>query len=265
MSWFVYALISAVAAAATAILAKLGVEGVPSTLATAIRTVVVTVFAWAMVVGLDQQRAIPTLSRRTARVLGVVRPGHWRVVARVLPRVADGAGVLGGANRQAQSAVHHRVGDSLVARVPDLAIGGGCNADGDGSVTDARVSSWSLTVIRRRAPLPDFRWAMLRSSDVSGSNNRCLPKARSRARSACASHLQCASGQRSGRRLMRVKRRAPISCRHGCRRKEPLHSDQRAGRLDRRRSAPIFGLAGTISGTIEGTVGGRVSRDLVYT
>ena len=49
MSWFVYALISAVAAAATAILAKLGVEGVPSTLATAIRTVVVTVFAWAMV------------------------------------------------------------------------------------------------------------------------------------------------------------------------------------------------------------------------
>jgi hypothetical protein len=37
MSWLAYALISAVAAAATAILAKLGVEGVPSTLATAIR------------------------------------------------------------------------------------------------------------------------------------------------------------------------------------------------------------------------------------
>jgi uncharacterized membrane protein len=51
MSWFFYALISAVAAAATAILAKLGVEGVPSTLATAIRTVVVTMFAWAMVFG----------------------------------------------------------------------------------------------------------------------------------------------------------------------------------------------------------------------
>jgi transporter family protein len=48
MSWLVYALISAVAAAATAILAKLGVEGVPSTLATAIRTCVVLIFAWGL-------------------------------------------------------------------------------------------------------------------------------------------------------------------------------------------------------------------------
>jgi transporter family protein len=65
MTWFAYALISALAAALTAILAKLGVEGVPATLATAIRTVVVTAFAWAMVFGLNQQRAIPDLSRRT--------------------------------------------------------------------------------------------------------------------------------------------------------------------------------------------------------
>ena len=65
MTWFAYALISALAAAVTAILAKLGVEGVPSTLATAIRTVVVTAFAWAMVFGLHQQRAIPDISRRT--------------------------------------------------------------------------------------------------------------------------------------------------------------------------------------------------------
>lgn len=65
MSWLAYALVSAAAAAATAILAKIGVEGIPSTLATAIRTVVVTVFAWAMVFGLDQQRAIPAMSRRT--------------------------------------------------------------------------------------------------------------------------------------------------------------------------------------------------------
>jgi transporter family protein len=65
MSWLAYALISAVAAALTAILAKLGVEGVPSTLATAIRTVVVTVFAWAMVFALSKQRAIGGLLRRT--------------------------------------------------------------------------------------------------------------------------------------------------------------------------------------------------------
>jgi drug/metabolite transporter (DMT)-like permease len=49
MPWLVYALISAVSAAATAILAKRGVEGVPSTLATALRTVVVLIFAWLMV------------------------------------------------------------------------------------------------------------------------------------------------------------------------------------------------------------------------
>jgi transporter family protein len=65
MSWFAYATISAGAAAATAILAKLGVEGVPSTLATAIRTAVVMVFAWGMVLALDQQRVIATISRRT--------------------------------------------------------------------------------------------------------------------------------------------------------------------------------------------------------
>ena len=65
MSWFAYALISAVAAAFTAILAKIGVEGVSSTLATAIRTIVVTVFAWAMVFGLNQQREMTTLSRRS--------------------------------------------------------------------------------------------------------------------------------------------------------------------------------------------------------
>jgi len=71
MSWLAYAVISAVAAAATAILAKLGVEGIPSTLATAVRTVVVTLFAWALVFGLDQQRAIPALSRRTLIYLGL--------------------------------------------------------------------------------------------------------------------------------------------------------------------------------------------------
>ena len=65
MSWLGYALISAVAAALTAILAKIGVEGVPATLATAIRTIVVTVFAWGMVVALGQQQALPALSRRT--------------------------------------------------------------------------------------------------------------------------------------------------------------------------------------------------------
>jgi transporter family protein len=87
MSWLTYALISAVAAAVTAILAKLGVEGVPSTLATAIRTVVVAVFAWVMVLGLNQQRALPEISRRTLLFLalsGLATGVSWLAYFRAL-------------------------------------------------------------------------------------------------------------------------------------------------------------------------------------
>jgi transporter family protein len=65
MTWLLYAFVSAAASAFTAILAKLGVEGVPSTLATAIRTVVILVVVWVMVFALQEQRALPTLSRRS--------------------------------------------------------------------------------------------------------------------------------------------------------------------------------------------------------
>lgn len=47
--WFVFALGSALFAALTSILAKVGIEGVNSTLATAIRTVVVLAMSWGMV------------------------------------------------------------------------------------------------------------------------------------------------------------------------------------------------------------------------
>jgi transporter family protein len=65
MSWLAFALLSAAAAAVTAILAKIGVEGVPSTLAMAIRTVVVVALAWTIVIAVGEQRAIATLSQRT--------------------------------------------------------------------------------------------------------------------------------------------------------------------------------------------------------
>ena len=87
MSWFGYALLSATAAALTAILAKVGVEGVPSTLATAMRTVVVTTFAWAMVLGLGEQRAITTLSRRSLLFLalsGLATGVSWLAYFRAL-------------------------------------------------------------------------------------------------------------------------------------------------------------------------------------
>ena len=87
MSWFAYALISAAAAALTAVLAKIGVEGVPSTLATAIRTIVVTVFAWAMVLALNEQRAMPTLSQRSLVFLtlsGLATGVSWLAYFRAL-------------------------------------------------------------------------------------------------------------------------------------------------------------------------------------
>ena len=71
MPWYFYALLSAAAAAATAILAKLGVEGVPSTVATAIRTVVVLVLAWAVVLATGNHRVVSTVSSRTLVFLGL--------------------------------------------------------------------------------------------------------------------------------------------------------------------------------------------------
>jgi transporter family protein len=65
MTWLLYAFVSAAASALTAILAKLGVEGVPSTLATAIRTVVILVVVWMMVFALHEHRALPSLSKRS--------------------------------------------------------------------------------------------------------------------------------------------------------------------------------------------------------
>ena len=65
MTWMTFAAISAAAAALTAVLAKIGVEGIPSSLATAIRTVVVLVFAWAIALGAGEHRVLGTLSRRS--------------------------------------------------------------------------------------------------------------------------------------------------------------------------------------------------------
>lgn len=49
MSWFIYALLSAVFAALTAILAKIGIKNIDSNLATAVRTIVILCFAWGIV------------------------------------------------------------------------------------------------------------------------------------------------------------------------------------------------------------------------
>ena len=63
--WFVLALLSAVFAALTSILAKVGIDGVNSNLATAIRTVVVVVMAWGMVFLTNAQNGIMEISKRS--------------------------------------------------------------------------------------------------------------------------------------------------------------------------------------------------------
>ena len=63
--WFVLALGSSIFAALTSILAKIGISGVNSTLATAIRTVVVLIMSWGMVFLTNAQTGIGEISRRS--------------------------------------------------------------------------------------------------------------------------------------------------------------------------------------------------------
>ena len=63
--WFILALLSAVFAALTSILAKVGIEGVNSNLATAIRTLVVVAMAWGMVFITNTQSGLADISKRS--------------------------------------------------------------------------------------------------------------------------------------------------------------------------------------------------------
>ena len=65
MSWIFWAILSAIFAAATALLAKVGVEGIDSNLATAIRTTVVLVFTWTLALSLNAHHGIGLIGRRS--------------------------------------------------------------------------------------------------------------------------------------------------------------------------------------------------------
>ena len=71
MTWLVWSLLSALFAGITAVLAKIGVEGVNSHLATAIRTSVILVFTWAIAFAVVPAGALGSLGRRTWVYLGV--------------------------------------------------------------------------------------------------------------------------------------------------------------------------------------------------
>ncbi len=65
MSWLVWSLLSAIFAAATAILAKLGVTNVDPNLATAVRTTVVVLFAWVIALSLGAHGGLAHIERRS--------------------------------------------------------------------------------------------------------------------------------------------------------------------------------------------------------
>lgn len=85
--WFVFALLSAVFAALTSILAKIGIEGVNSNLATAIRTMVVVVMAWGMVFLTNTLGGISEISRKSWLFLilsGAATGASWLCYYRAL-------------------------------------------------------------------------------------------------------------------------------------------------------------------------------------
>lgn len=85
--WFVFALLSAVFAALTSILAKIGIDGVNSNLATAIRTVVVVIMAWGMVFLTNAQGGLTEIGKKSWLFLilsGLATGASWLCYYRAL-------------------------------------------------------------------------------------------------------------------------------------------------------------------------------------
>lgn len=85
--WLLFALLSAVFAALTSILAKIGIEGVNSNLATAIRTVVVVIMAWGMVFLTNAQSGLSEIGKKSWIFLilsGLATGASWLCYYRAL-------------------------------------------------------------------------------------------------------------------------------------------------------------------------------------
>lgn len=94
--WLVFALLSALFAALTSILAKVGIDGVNSNLATAVRTVVVVVMAWAMVFVTHTQGGLGDISRKSWLFLilsGLATGASWLCYYRAL-QIGDASKVV---------------------------------------------------------------------------------------------------------------------------------------------------------------------------
>lgn len=94
--WFLFAFLSALFAALTSILAKVGIDGVNSNLATAVRTVVVVVMAWGMVFLTHAQSGLRDISRKSWCFLilsGLATGASWLCYYRAL-QIGDASKVV---------------------------------------------------------------------------------------------------------------------------------------------------------------------------
>ena len=94
--WFLFALLSAVFAALTSILAKVGIAGVNSNLATAIRTVVVVIMAWGMVFLTNAQSGLSGISKKSWLFLilsGLATGASWLCYYKAL-QIGDASKVV---------------------------------------------------------------------------------------------------------------------------------------------------------------------------
>ena len=145
--WVLFAFGSAMLAGLTSVLAKCGIKKTDSTVATAIRTIVVLIFSWAMVFLVGSQNQLGSIGGKT--LLFLVLSGLATEATVLLPGPAGRPGQPGGPHRQAEHSGHCPI---LLCGLPRKALpplclrpgpAGGRNA-GDAAVTDGRT--------RRSAP-----------------------------------------------------------------------------------------------------------------
>ena len=94
--WFLFAILSAIFAALTSILAKIGIDGVNSNLATAIRTVIVVVMSWGMVFLTNSQGGINDISKKSWLFLilsGLATGASWLCYYKAL-QIGDASKVV---------------------------------------------------------------------------------------------------------------------------------------------------------------------------
>ena len=94
--WFLFAILSAIFAALTSILAKIGIDGVNSNLATAIRTVIVVVMSWGMVFLTNSQGGINDISKKSWLFLilsGIATGASWLCYYKAL-QIGDASKVV---------------------------------------------------------------------------------------------------------------------------------------------------------------------------